>query len=373
MQLVLNEEQTILRNAANEFFAERLPVTAMRALRDANDTCGFDHEAWREMAAMGWAGVLVPEAHGGSEFGYVGLGQVLEAGGRTLAGSPLIGTALLAAPLIAGSDNAAAQQQWLTAIAEGEVLFGFAIDEGPRHDPAALRMHAAREGDEIVLNGDKLFVVDGHVADRLVVCVRDDDGVTLCLVAADAAGVTRTPTRLVDSRWAANVRFSDVRVAADEILAAGSAGAALLERCLDGARAGMAAEMLGAGLEAFERTLAYLKMREQFDVPIGSFQALKHRAALMFCELELVKSAVMAALVALDAERDDRALLASLAKARACDMLELVTNEAVQMHGGIGMTDDEEIGLFLKRARVQQQLFGDSAFHRQRYAALSGF
>jgi acyl-CoA dehydrogenase len=177
---------------------------------------------------------------------------------------------------------------------------------------------------------------------------------------------------MVDSRNAARLRFERVRVPAEALLGTADAAFPALDHALDGARAGLAAEMLGGIQEAFERTLAYLKLRRQFGVPIGSFQALKHRAAQMFCEIELTRSAVLAALAALDAGDGDAALLASLAKARACDTFELVSNEAVQMHGGIGMTDAEEIGFFMKRARVAQQTFGDAGFHRARYAALRG-
>jgi len=378
MNLVLNEEERILRRGAQEYFGERLPVSALRKLRDDDDVKGFDIAAWREMADMGWAGVLLPEEHGGASFGYQGLGQVLEASGRTLAASPLVSTALVGAPLVLAAGSAAQQAAVLPAVAAGDCVLALALDEQPRHAPTAIATRATPHGQAYRLVGSKTFVLDGHVADQLIVVARTageanaSAGLTLFLVPAGTPGLDIARTRMVDSRNAARVTLHDVELGADAVLGPVGEAWPLLERVLDGARAGLAAEMLGTAQEAFDRTVAYLKLREQFGVPIGSFQALKHRAALMFCELELTRSAVLAALDALDSGREDVAALASLAKCKACETLELVSGEAVQLHGGIGMTDAEEIGLFLKRARVAQQTFGDAAFHRQRYADLLG-
>lgn len=378
MHLLLNEEQNLLRESALTFFAEQSPVEKLRQLRDSNDALGYDPALWRQMAELGWAGILVSENHGGLEFGYLGMGQVLEASGRTLAASPLLATALIAAPLLERGASEALKAIVLPALANGSTTFAFALEEGARHAPYHIETRAAAEGDEFVLNGHKTFVLDGHSADQLIVAARTDgsakdkQGIALFVVPRDAVGVHVTRTFTVDSRNTAMVDMTDVRVAASASLGEPGQAITLLEGALDGARAGLAAEMLGSGTQAFERTINYLKMREQFDVPIGSFQALKHRAALMFCELELTRSAVMAALIALDEQRDDVAELCSLAKCKASEMLNLVSSEAVQMHGGIGMTDAEEIGFFLKRARVAEQSFGDESFHRQRYAELVG-
>ena len=378
MPLVLNDEQRMLKEAAREFFAARLPIAKLRQLRDTADARGCDIGAWHEMAALGWAGVLVPEVHGGADFGYVGLGQILEESGRTLAASPLVATALVAAPLLVRGGTPAQQASWLPELVAGTHLFALAVDEGPHHDPARTALRATRDGEIWVLDGTKHHVPDGCLADTLIVVARtqgdagDPSGLTLFAVSAQAAGVTRTRLSVVDSRHAARLQFAGVRVAATDLVGAVHAGDELLEPVLDGARAGLAAEMLGSMTAAFERTLDYLKLRRQFGVPIGSFQALKHRAAQMFCEIELTRSAVLAALVAQDDGSADAAELASLAKARACTTFELVSNEAVQMHGGIGMTDAEDIGLFLKRARVAQQTYGDARFHRARYARLKG-
>ena len=379
MNLLLNEEETILKRGAHEFFGTRLPVKALRALRDSRSADGFDRAAWHEMAELGWAGVLLPETYGGSAMGYKGLGQILEESGRTLAASPLFATVLLGTPLVLAGANEAVKSTVLPAVAAGQCLLALALDERGRHAPTHIATRATSAPGGYRLNGSKDFVLDGHVADRVVVVARttggDDDphGLTLFLIDGDARGLRRTRTPMVDTRNAARLELTDVEVSADAVLGTVNDGYALLEPVLDGARAGLAAEMLGNGLEAFERTLAYLKLREQFDQKIGAFQVLKHRAALMFCELELTRSAVVAALTAIDEGRADIPALASLAKAKACDSLELVSNEAVQMHGGIGMTDAEEIGFFLKRARVAQQIFGDASFHRDRYATLMGF
>jgi acyl-CoA dehydrogenase len=378
MNLLLNEEETLLKHGAHAFFQERMPVKALRALRDARDPDGFDRARWGEMAALGWSGILIPEAYGGAGFGYRGMGQILEEAGRTLAASPLVSTALIAAPLLLATASAAQKQALLPAIAAGQTLLALALDETPRHAPSCIATRAERSGSGYVLAGAKRFVVDGHVARHFIVAARTSGavdaraGISLFLVDAAAPGLQCTRTWMVDSRNAANLVLDAVQVGADALLGALDGGHAPLEASLDGARAGLAAEMLGAGLEAFERTIAYLKLRRQFGVAIGSFQALKHRAALMFCELELTRSAVLAALDALDRGGAEAAALASLAKAKAADTLELVSCEAVQMHGGIGMTDAEEIGFFLKRARVAQQMLGDACFHRDRYASLMG-
>ncbi len=379
MTLLLNDEQRMLKSAARDFFTTRLPVAALRRLRDEDNAEGFDRAAWREMADLGWAGVLVPETWGGSNFGYTGLGQVLEEAGRTLAASPLVATALVSAPLLAACGSPAQKDALLPALTAGERLCTVALEEGPRHAPATVALRATQEGDRWVLHGTKTFVLDGHVADDLLVVARttgmpgDEHGLSLFLVPGEFPGLRRIRTRMVDNRNAARLVFDGARLGPDALLGAADAAFAPLDRALDGARAGIAAEMLGGCREAFERTLNYLRFRRQFGVPIGSFQALKHRAAQMFCEIELTRSAVLAALAALDAGDASAPLLASLAKTRACETFELVSNEAVQMHGGIGMTDAEEIGFFLKRARVAQQTFGDASFHRDRYARLRGF
>jgi alkylation response protein AidB-like acyl-CoA dehydrogenase len=377
--LVLSSEAQMVRDTAHEFFRERSPITALRKLRDTNDPDGFSRGLWREMAELGWTGFLVPEGHGGTEFGVVGLAQVMEAAGRTLAASPLVSTALVGASLLTMAGNDEQKSEHLPAVVAGERVFALALEEGSRHQPFHIATTAERTGDGYRLSGQKVFVLDGHVADVLIVAARtsgerdERSGITLFLVPADAPGVDRLRTIMIDSRNAARIRFNGVTVGADAVLGRVDGGADVLDRVLDRARACLAAESLGSAAEAFERTVQYLKDRRQFGVPIGSFQALKHRAAQMFCEVEVTRSAVLAACSALDENANDAAALAVLAKGKANDTLDLCGNEGVQMHGGIGMTDEHEIGFFMKRARVARATFGDTAFCRDRYASLMGY
>lgn len=369
---VLTEEQSMLRDAAKSWVQEKSPVTAFRKMRDSGAELGYDVAAWNEMAEMGWAGVIVPEEYGGSDFGYLSLGLVLEETGRTLTASPLLASALGAASalILGGSD--AQKSAWLPKIAEGSAIATLAVDEGPHHRPEAVA--ATVSGGK--LNGKKVFVLEGMAANVFVVSARtsgkpgDKAGIELFLVPADAKGVTRSKLSLADSRGAANVTFENVAVGDDAKL---NGGYDLLEKTLDRARAGISAEMLGAAVQAFEITLDYLKTRVQFGQVIGSFQALQHRAAKMFTELELSRSAVEAALSAIDSDAPDVPELVSLAKAKMGDTFHLVSNEMVQMHGGIGMTDAHDAGFYLKRARACEAAFGNQAYHRDRYARIQGY
>ncbi len=380
MQLVLTEDQELLAKTARDFVAERSPVARVRALRDSRDETGFSRELWQEMAELGWVGILLPEAHGGAGLGLAELAVVLESLGRTLAPEPFLSTVLLGsqALLLGGTD--AQRKEWLPEVAAGRRLLTLAWQEphaGFERHVVATR--AEKDGEGWVLTGDKLQVPDGHVADALVVSARtygpdrDPDGVTLFLLPRDARGLSVTRQRLIDSRNAALLHLDHVRVAQDAVVGEVNRGGELLEQVLDRACAGLCAEMLGSMSEASDRTLRYLKDRVQFGVPIGSFQALKHRAARMFMEIELARSAVMAATRALDEGSDDAAGLVSLAKARCSDAFVHVANEAVQMHGGIGVTDEHEIGFFLKRARVAEMSCGDAAWHRDRWARLGDY
>jgi alkylation response protein AidB-like acyl-CoA dehydrogenase len=379
MALVLTADAQMVRDTAMDFFPTKSPVTELRKLRDATDPDGFSRKLWQEMAELGWTGFLVPEEYGGTGFGMTGLAQVLEASGRTLAATPLIATALMGASALGLAGSAEQKADHFPGLVAGETLFALALEEGPHHAPTRIATTATGAGTGYVINGQKMFVLDGHVADTLIVVARtagrrnDRAGITLFLVPAHAPGITRKRNIMVDSRNAASIGFKNVAVGADAVLGPVDGGADVLEAVLDRARAGMAAEMLGSASEAFDRTLQYLKDRKQFGVAIGSFQALKHRAAQMFCEIEATRSAVLAATAAIDDRANDAAALASLAKAKASDTLRLCGDEGVQMHGGIGMTDEHEIGFFLKRARVAEAIFGNAAFHRDRYASLMGY
>lgn len=376
---VLTEEQTMLRDSAKSWTQEASPVSKLRALRDSNSGQSFDPAVWAQMGEMGWAGVLVPEEHGGSAFGYLGLGLILEETGRTLTASPLLSTALIGASALALGGSDAQKAAWLPRIAAGEVVTALAVDEGPHHAPEKTALAAVKSGEGWTLTGTKTFVIDGDAADLLIVAARTSGaagqtaGLTLFLVPATTAGVTREHLALADSRGASQISFDGASVGADAVLGAADAGWDILEPVLDRARIGLAAEMLGQALQAFEITLDYLKTRTQFGQVIGTFQSLQHRAAKMFTDLETTRSAVEAALEGLDAGGADHRAAASLAKGKASELIHLVTNEMVQMHGGIGMTDVHDAGLYLKRARVAEALFGGAGYHRDRYARVLGF
>jgi alkylation response protein AidB-like acyl-CoA dehydrogenase len=360
---VLTEEQSMLKDAAKSWVQEKSPVTAFRKMRDSGVELGYDAAAWNEMAEMGWAGVIIPEEYGGSNFGYLSLGLVLEELGRTLTASPLIASGLGAASALVLGGSDAQKSEWLPKIAEGKVVGALAVDEGPHHNPE--KVETKFEGGK--LTGKKTFVLEGYGADLLVVSAKGPDGVGFYLVKGDDPGVKKQRLQLADSRGAANIEFNG---AAAEPL---SGGYATVEKTLDRVRAGLAAEMLGAATQAFETTLEYLKTRVQFGQVIGSFQALQHRAAKMFTDLELSRSTVEAALSAIDNDSPDTAELVSLAKAKMGDTYHLVSNEMVQMHGGIGMTDAHDAGFYLKRARAAEAAFGNQAFHRDRYARIQGY
>lgn len=379
MTMVLNEEQRLLQDTAGEFLAANAPVSALRALRDSRDALGYSLPLWQQMAELGWAGIIVPEEFGGLGFGFAGLAAVQQQCGRTLAASPLLATCALGASAILLGGSRQQKESILPPLVRGELCLALALEESPHHDPLGVMLEAKRSGADYVLNGSKQFVLDGHSAGSLIVVARsrgdrgDRDGISLFLLNADTAGIVRRRTLMMDSRNAARIDFNDVRVAADGLIGIEGEGYPILEQVLDRGRAVLAAEMLGGIRATFERTIDYLKQREQFGALIGSFQALQHRAAHMFSEIELCHSVVLEACSAVDENTAMLPLLASLAKARANDCYELVSNEAVQMHGGIGTTDALDIGLFLKRARVCMQALGDARFHRSRYASLRGF
>jgi acyl-CoA dehydrogenase len=379
MALVLNEEQRMLQDSAREFLASSAPVEALRELRDARDPLGYRTDLWQQMAELGWASIILPEQYGGLDFGFMGLGVVLEETGRTLTASPLYATAVVGASALMLGGSEQQRATLLPELAAGRLTLALALEESHHHDPLGIATRAEQQGDGYVINGCKTFVLDGHSADKLIVVARTtagesaDTGLSLFLVDREAPGVQCQRTTLMDSRNAANVSLQDVAVDVDAIIGQVDQGWTILEPVLDRGRVAIAAEMMGLALEAFDRTVEYLKEREQFGALIGSFQALQHRAAAMQAELELCRSVVLQALSVVDETPDQLPLLASLAKARLNELVKLVTNEAVQMHGGIGVTDELEIGFFLKRARVAMQIFGDTGFHKDRYATLCGY
>ncbi len=380
MQLVLSEDQELLAKTAADFVAERSPVARVRQLRDSRDPDGFSRALWKEMAELGWLGIPFPESVGGAGMGLAELAVVLEALGRRLAPEPILSCVLLAGQALLLGGSEAQKKDCLPPLVAGEKLLALGFQERrSRYDPRRVAARAERAGEGWRLRGEKIQVEGGASSDAFVVSARtageesDAGGITLFLVPRGAAGLEIVPQHRVDSRNTALLKLDGVTVGASDVVGELDAGGALLESVIDRATAGLCAEMLGSMSEAFQRTLSYMKQRIQFGVPIGSFQALKHRAAQCFIEIELARSTVMAAARALDAGDAEAAKLVSLAKARCSDAAVLIGNEAVQMHGGIGMTDEHEIGFYLKRARVAELSFGDAAFHRDRWARLSGY
>ena len=374
--LVLSEEQEILARTAREFVDGPTSLQRVRALRDGGDADGFSRARWAEMARLGWLGIVIPERYGGSGLGWSELMVVMEALGRGLAPEPMLSTVLLGATAVLLGGTEAQRREHLPAVAGGERLLTVAFQEPRgRYDLGNVATRAERAGDGWRITGEKIQVLDGHVADWLIVPACDGAGVTLFLVPRDAPGLRIERQWRIDGRNAALVHLDGVTVDSEAVLGGPEEGVPLLARVVDRATIGLSAEMLGSMTAAFEMTLDYLKTRKQFGVPIGTFQALKHRAARMYVETELARSIVMAAHRALDDGADEMqvARMAAIAKARCSDAFVLIANEGVQMHGGIGMTDEHDMGFFLKRARAAEMTFGDAAWQRDRVARLDGY
>lgn len=375
----LTEEQSIIRDQAKAWVEEKAPVQQFRAMRDSGVPERFRPETWADIAALGWAGMIVPEEYGGSGLGYMTFGLVLEEMGTHLVASPLLASGLIGASAINLGGTAAQKNAHLPAIAKGESIATLAVDEGPRHAPAKTALQAEKTAGGFALSGQKTFVMEGMAADLFIVAARtsgtpgETAGITLFLVPASAKGLHRAPMETFDSRGYAKLSFDKVEVSADAALGSGGQGWSVLDATLDRAAAGLSAEMLGTAAHAFDMTLDYLKTRKQFGQVIGSFQTLGHRAATLFTGKELARSCVEAALQALDDSAADAPELCSLAKAKMGDHLFEMSNQLIQIHGGIGMTDEFDAGLYLKRARVAEAAFGNRAFHRDRYARLLGF
>jgi alkylation response protein AidB-like acyl-CoA dehydrogenase len=379
MPLVLTEEQSMLRDSARGLISDKAPVAHLRKLRDSRDADGFSRDLWRTFAEMGFAGLLVPEEFGGSGLGCVEAGVVMEEIGRTLMPSPFLSTAVLSASALTRGGSNAQKSEHLPKISAGQLLATLAIDEGPKHRPLQTAMQAVRSGNGFRLTGAKGFVVDGHVADLLIVAARtggsagERDGLTLFLVDPKSKGLAVERTVMVDSHNAARITFDGVEVDADSVLGEVDQGGALLEGILNVGRGAVASEMVGVSEEVFGRTVAYLKERRQFGKLIGEFQALQHRAAQLYIDIEITRAAVLKALQKLDEDVAGATAAVAVAKAKAGATATRAVQEGVQMHGGMGMTDQFDIGFFMKRARVCEELFGDANFHADQLARMKGY
>jgi alkylation response protein AidB-like acyl-CoA dehydrogenase len=373
--LLLNDEQKMLSKTAHEFIRERAPAARIRTFRDSGDELGFSREIWTEMAELGWLGLQIPEEYDGLGLGFFDLCVVLEQSGRELMPEPFVSTLLLGTQTLLLGGTEAQKQAFLPGIATGDTLVTVGYDEAGSHgDVSKVATVARRSADGFDLSGEKIQVLDGHLADRIIVSAATSDaGYTLFLVDPAHAGVTITRQSRIDGLNAAIVRLDGISVKDDDIVGELDGGAPLLQRTFDRAAVGLSAQMLGASEQAFADTIEYIKEREQFGVPIGSFQALQHRAVSVYTEIALTRSVVLAAARAIDEAPDDVPRLASLAKATASETFMHAAKEAIQMHGGIGVTDEHDIGFYMKRAQATYMTFGKPSQHRQRWAELHGY
>lgn len=378
MPLFLDDEQSMLRDSARAFVGETAPVSHMRALRDAGNAYGFSRDLWKQFAEMGFPGILIAEADGGLGLGAVEAGIVLEEIGRNLTPSPFLSTAVGAVEAL-NAGSAAQRERWFPAILAGEAVAALAIDEKNRHRPAATALKAERSGNGFKLSGTKRFVAHGHVADLLIVAARtagsagETDGITLFAVEKGAAGLEASAERLADASLASALAFDGVQVEADAVIGEIDGGWGPLTRVLNGVRVGASAEMLGVGAGAMDMTVGYLKERKQFGQVIGSFQALQHRAAHLYSEMEVARAAVLKAQQLIDANDPGAEKAVMVAKAMAGLATTLAVQEGVQMHGGIGMTDEYNVGFYMKRGRVLAEMFGDTDYHADQLARLAGY
>ncbi|HTI31742.1 MAG TPA: acyl-CoA dehydrogenase family protein [Sphingomonas sp.] len=376
MPLYYNEDQAMLLDTVKPFIAEAAPIKHLSQLRDSKDATGFSRDLWKQFAEMGFTGIMVPEDQGGLGLGHVEAGVVLEEIGRNLTPSPMLTTAVAAVEALKASGKLSGE--WLPKIASGEAIVALAIDESDKHHPENTAMKAERSGNGFKLSGSKAFVLNGHVADMMIVAARtagaagETDGLTLFAVPKDA-GQTADPRRLVDTSLASHVKFDGVEVDADAVIGEVDGGWAVLTKLLDSGRVGAAAELIGVGAGAMDMTIDYLKQRKQFGKLIGEFQALQHRAAHLYGEMEVARATVLKAQQLLDAGDPRAEMAVAVAKAKTGKAVRLSVQEGVQMHGGIGMTDEYDIGLYMKRDRALEEFFGDSRFHAERVARLNGY
>ena len=373
----LTDDQKMLQDTARTFIADEGSISKqLRHLRDTGCTDGFGHGLWKQFAELGLTGICIPESAGGMGMGAAEAGLVLEEIGRNLTPSPFLTTAVAAVRTLEGSAQA---ERWFPGIVAGDTVAALAIDEGKRHDPNGITMRAEKAGNGFTLSGAKQFVVHGASADLIIVAARtagsagEAAGLTLFAVERDAAGMSIENVVLADSSHAARLTFDKVAVDGDAVIGEVDGGATVLGRALGAGQAGAAAELVGVAAGASAMTLDYLKQRKQFGRLIGEFQALQHRAAHLFGEIEIARAAAQKAAALLDAGDARAELMVSVAKAKAGRVAALAVQEGIQMHGGIGMTDAYDIGLYMKREVVLGELFGSPRYHANRVAELSGY
>ena len=373
MALIISEEQKMLKESAAELLKIKSPVNSLRDLRDQN-YIPYDKSLWNEMVEMGWTALIIPENFNGLNFGYVGLGQILEETGKNLCKSPLISSCLLSSSVINLCDNEVLKAREFPLIMNGTKTMTLAIEENSYHKPYDFRTRAKLEGGNYIINGLKTFVIDGSTSNEIILVTEIAEGeIGFFIINREQKGIEIKNNILLDSGTYSDIKFNDVIVPKENRMNIKINGKELLKDILAIAYSGIASEMLGIIVESFDITVSYLKERQQFGVPIGSYQALQHRASKMFSEIQLCKSIVIKSLQSIDHGDKERYKYSHLAKAKLGKTIKLVTNEAIQMHGGIGVTDDADIGFYMKRARVLQQLFGDYNFHLDKLATLNKY
>lgn len=372
MPLILTEEQKMLKEAANEFLQTNSPLESFRKLRDDNYK-SFDPKVWEVFIEMGWTALTIPENYGGLDFGYTGLGQILEETGKTLTKSPLISSILLSATAIRLSDNENLKSKWLPNLMNGKTLMSLALDEKSFFDPNAIKSTAVLSDENLIINGEKQMVIDACNSDFIIVVANLNESISLFLVDVKSKGVEIKTDILMDAGSYSNISFKNVSIPAKNQLDIVIEGETILKSVLEIGAIGLSCEMLGSVQAAFNQTMDYIKERQQFGTKIGSYQGLQHRAAKLFCEIELCKSIILKALQSIDDQNENLSKYAHLAKAKLGEVLKLTSNEAIQMHGGIGVTDDVNIGFYLKRARVIQRLLGDTNYHLDCLANQKGY
>jgi alkylation response protein AidB-like acyl-CoA dehydrogenase len=379
MPLYHDDDQAMLADSASGFMAEEGNIAKqLRHWRDRNCKDGFGHGLWKQMAEMGFTGMLLSEEDGGLGMGHVEAGIVLEEIGRNLTPSPFLTSSVLAATALKHG-SADLKGRYLPGLVEGESVFAVAIDETAKHRPQRITTKAEKSGNGFRLTGAKSFVIHGASADMIVVAARtsgadeDAEGITLFAVPKDAGGMSHDAVRLVDSSMATHTKFDGVELDGDAVIGEVDGGREILDAMLLAGRVGAAAEGVGVASGAMDMTIDYLKQRKQFGKLIGEFQALQHRAAHLYSEVEIARAATIKAQQLLDEGAPSADLMTSVAKSKVAKAAGLAVREGVQMHGGIGMTDEYDIGLYMKRDRALQEFLGDAYFHANRVAELSGY
>jgi alkylation response protein AidB-like acyl-CoA dehydrogenase len=370
VNFAFSEEQEELRKSVRRFLEDKSSSAEVRRLMETTE--GYDPAVWDQMAQqLGLQGLAIPEEYGGSGYTYVELIVVLEEMGRALLCAPYFSTVALAANALLASGDDAAKKEHLPGIASGETIATLAVTEpSGRWDEAGITLQATKGGDGYTLTGEKSFVIDGHLANLLVVAARTGAGVSLFAVEGDAAGLTRESLSTMDqTRKQAKLTFADVPA---KLIGNEGDGWNVLTKTLDLAAVALAAEQVGGAQKVLEMSVQYAKDRVQFGRPIGSFQAIKHKCADMLLEVESAKSAAYYAGWAAAEDNEELPVVASLAKAYCSDAYFHAAAENIQIHGGIGFTWEHDAHLYFKRAKSSELMLGDPTYHRELLAQRIG-